>query len=104
MGAAEYINIDLQIARVLNQLQGGGPDVLAAFFKALKKIHSYKGMDELRRDHGLNWEKLDGKFLPGTKDALYSFRITGNWRALCVLRSGPVIEVVAATDHDSAYY
>lgn len=103
MGSAEFINIDLQTERILKQLDGSGEDVIAAFFESLKRIHSFKNLDDLRRDHGLRWEKLEGKYLPGTKTPLYSYRITRNWRAICVLNQGPVVEIVVVTDHDSAY-
>ena len=103
MGKAAFIAIDLQIDRIKRNLSDSGPDVPSAFFASLEKIHSFKSMEELRQDHGLRWEKLEGKTFPGTRDPLYSFRITGNWRALCRLHTGPVIEIVVVSDHDGAY-
>lgn len=103
MGPVNFIEIDLQPDRILKQLKGGGPEVAAAFFQSLKKIHTFTNLVQLNQDHGLRWEKLEGKVFPGTRMPVYSFRITGDWRALCSLHSGPVIEVVAVSDHDGAY-
>ena len=103
MGSASFIVIDLQTDRILKQLKDGGPEVAAAFFQSLKKIHSFTSLAQLNQDHGLRWEKLEDKVFPGTKMPVYSYRITGNWRALCALHKGPVIEIVAVFNHDSAY-
>lgn len=97
------IEIELQQDRILKQLKAGGPEVAAAFFQSLKRIHSFTTMAQLSQDHGLRWEKLVGKTFPGTKIPVYTYRITGDWRAICKLRTGPVIEIVAVLDHDDSY-
>lgn len=100
MTPVKYIHVELEPVSILEQLQEGGPEVVGAFFHALKKIHSCSSLVQLNKDHGLNWEKLEGKTFPGTKQAMYTFRITLKWRALCTLNPGPVIEVKAVTtDH-----
>jgi plasmid maintenance system killer protein len=103
MGKAEFIDIILQIERIKKNLSGSAPEVPRAFYEALNRIHGIKSMDDLKKDHGLRWEKLENKFFPGTRDPLYSFRITDNWRAICRLHTGPVIEIVMVSDHDGAY-
>jgi hypothetical protein len=104
MPPVKYIHVDLEPNRILKQVADGGQEVLAAFFRALAKIHSFSNMAELNQDQGLNWEKLVNKIDPGTKLPLYTFRITLKWRALCLLHPGPVIEIVAVTTaHDGTH-
>lgn len=99
----KLIEIELQQKRILKQLLAAGPEVTKAFFQSLKQIHSFTSMAQLSQDHGLRWEKLTGKTFPGTRIAVYTYRITGDWRALCKLHTGPVIEIVAVSDHDASY-
>jgi hypothetical protein len=102
MGKSQFIDIKFDHNRILSDLAGSEQDVKGAFFDSLKKIHAMKSMDELPRS-GLRWEKLEGRAFPGTKNPIYSYRITKNWRAICLLHSGPIIEILWVCDHDDSY-
>jgi len=102
MGKSKFIDVKFDIVAIKNDLVASDQDVRAAFYESLKKIHAMESMAELPKS-GLRWEKLEGRFLPGSKKAIYSYRITKNWRAICILHSGPVIEILWVADHDDAY-
>jgi plasmid maintenance system killer protein len=87
---------------ILKDLANSDQDVKALFYGSLEKIHAMKSLEELSRG-GFRWEKLEGRFLPGTKKALYSYRLNRNWRVVCLLHPGPVIEILWVADHDKAY-
>ncbi len=102
MGKSEFIDINLDVASILKDLDGSDQEVQTAFYESLEKIHAMESMEDLSRG-GLRWEKLEGRFYPGTKKPLYSYRLNLNWRAVCLLHSGPVIEILWVADHDQAY-
>jgi hypothetical protein len=59
--------------------------------------------DQLYRDPGLKWEKINSVTPPAGFDAIYSLRITQSRRALAV-RDGNVLRMLLiAADHDAAY-
>lgn len=103
MATKKFIDIHLDQDQIRKQLKGASQEVNTAFFGSLATIHSFTSMTQLAQHNGLNWEKLENKFYPGTKLPMYSFRITVSWRALCLLRTGPVIEIVGISNHDGAY-
>lgn len=102
MNKPNFIEVELDPAGILKDLEDGGEDVKAAFFGSLKKIHAMQAMEELGRG-GLRWEKLEGRLYPGTKQPLYSYRLNRNWRVVCLLKPGPIVEILWVADHDQAY-
>ena len=102
MGKAEFIDIILDVTSILRDLEGSEQEVRALFFGSLEKIHAMKSLEELSKG-GFRWEKLEGRFFPRTKKPLYSYRLNRNWRVVCLLNPGPVIEILWVADHDKAY-
>jgi hypothetical protein len=59
--------------------------------------------DQLYRDPGIKWEKINSAQPPAGFDAIYSLRITQSRRALAV-RDGAVLRMLLiGSDHDAAY-
>ncbi|MEG3438134.1 hypothetical protein V0288_13480 [Pannus brasiliensis CCIBt3594] len=76
-------------------------DEALSALKTFQKI-SRITWEELYRDRGLKWEKINSK--QGQKgENLYSFRITRKCRAIAV-REGDYLRILSLhPDHDSAY-
>jgi hypothetical protein len=96
------IEIEYQQDRIEKQVIKAGGHVPDDFLAMVEKVQGLN-MDQLQHDKGLNWEKVQGKKAPRTGLQLYSMRINSKWRALCVLHTGPIIEILAIREHDKAY-
>lgn len=59
--------------------------------------------DQLYRDPGLKWEKINSVTPPAGFDAIYSLRISQSRRALAVRDGAALRTLLIATDHDAAY-
>ncbi|MDW7646501.1 MAG: hypothetical protein SCI25_15865 [Desulfuromonadales bacterium] len=73
---------------------------------AAKMFVLQQGLDipELWKHPGLNFEKLNGMIEPTTGQQLYSLRVTGSFRAIVCLLSGPTLVLVSPhVQHDKAY-
>lgn len=80
--------------RVLKQVQKAPSEVEDSFFDMIEKVQGMT-LDQIMADKGLNFEKD----LSRKKERIWTLRINRNWRAICLLHSGPVIEILAVLDH-----
>jgi len=101
MASGKKIEISLKTG-IEKQAAKAGGRIPEALVNMIDKVQGFN-MGQLQADSGLNWEKVINKRDPGTGLQLWSLRITGSWRALCVLHSGPVIEIRAIRNHDKSY-
>jgi hypothetical protein len=85
-------------AAVLKQIGKAPEGVEDAFFDAVAKIQA-STWSQLVADQGLDLERDQSR-----KDAgVWTFRINRGWRALCLVRTGPVIEVFGIRDPTAAH-
>jgi plasmid maintenance system killer protein len=80
--------------RVLKQVGKAPDDVEDGFFDMIEKVQGMT-LDQIMADKGLNFEKD----LSRKKEKIWTLRINKNWRAICLLHTGPVIEILAVLDH-----
>jgi hypothetical protein len=69
-----------------------------AFFGAVEKIQAMT-LEQVMADNGLDMEKDQGRRRAG----VWTFRLSRGWRALCLLRTGPVIEVFGIRNPTEAH-
>jgi hypothetical protein len=70
--------------------------------ETLKKLRQMT-WNQVYRDHGLKWEKINNAILPAGVAALYSLRMTQSMRATGY-RDGEFLRFLSvAADHDAAY-
>ena len=98
--SASKIEIIYQQVRIEKQLRKADDEVPKAFADMVEKIQAMD-MVQLRQSKGLGWEKIPGRLHVGQQT--YSLRINSDWRALCVLQTGPQIEILFIAKHDASY-
>jgi hypothetical protein len=72
--------------------------VFDAFYDMVEKIQGMT-LEEVMRDKGLDFEKARGR----EAEKLWTCRITKSWRAVCLLKTGPIIEILMIWDPDEAH-
>lgn len=82
--------------RVWNQAKKGG--VGAEFLDMIEKVQDMT-LPQVMADKGLGFEKI----LSRPREKLWTLRIDRNWRAICKLNTGPVIEIVVVADHTKTH-
>jgi mRNA-degrading endonuclease RelE of RelBE toxin-antitoxin system len=83
---------------VLKQVKKAPNEIREAFPDMVEKVQSMT-LDEVRKDMGLDFEKV----LSRPSEKLFTLRINRNWRAICKLRTGPIIEIIAVADHTKTH-
>ena len=91
----ELVKVEYQ-QRVWNQAKKG--EAGAEFLDMVEKLQGMT-LQQVMADKGLAFEKV----LSRPKEKLWTLRINKNWRAICRLNTGPVIEIIAAADHTKTH-
>ena len=69
-----------------------------AFVDMIEKIQGMS-LEQVMADNGLDFEKDQSR----KKEGVWTLRISKGWRALCLLRTGPVIEIFGIKDPTAAH-
>lgn len=92
-------NVRVITKKSIGKEVGKAPDAIGdAFLDMIEKIQNMT-LEKVMADNGLNFEKDQSR----KKEGVWTLRITKGWRALCLLRTGPIIEIFGIKDPTSAH-
>lgn len=83
---------------VLKMVQKAPPGVAPAFVEMIERVQLMT-LDQVMADNGLDFEKV----LSRKSEKLWTLRVNRNWRAVCKLRTGPIIEILMVADHNNTH-
>lgn len=83
---------------LVKQIQKAPGEVRDAFIDMIEKVQGMT-LEDAMADKGLSFEKVISR----KNEKLWTLRINRNWRAICLLHTGPVIEIIAVLDHTKAH-
>lgn len=83
---------------VEQQVQKAPAGVGDDFRDLVKKVKDMT-LEEVMADKGLSFEKD----LSRKKEKIWTLRLNRNWRAICWLHTGPVIQILAVLDHTKTH-
>lgn len=95
--ASEKVTVNTSKA-VLKQVEKAPAEVEDAFFDMVEKVQGMT-IPEVMADNGLDFEKDKKR----KKVNGWTIRITRSWRALCLLRSGSIIDIYGIKNPTSAH-